>query len=143
MEGGGGGICESKSSQGRAAPSALSEPSYHGPGAPANPKLGARGPSPRRQGAAAQRRWSLSKLWCDPGRVVPRFIFRHRSFVFCERMEIWLSKSLRRQSSPRTGQAEAGASEPDSSGPREAGSTWTSLWSSMRCEPGAGWWWQA
>ena len=53
------------------------------------------------------------------------------------------SRSLRGQSSPRTGQAEAGASGPDSSGPREAGSTWTSLWSSVRCEPGAGWRWQA
>ena len=122
--------CQSQITAGRRAPAALTW-------APAAPKLGACGPWPQPQG-----RWPRGGGRCfgataRPSRAPPSHSCPAAPCSMT-RMKICLTKSLRRQSSPRTGQAEVGASEPDSSGHREAGPTWISLWFSMRCEPGAG-----
>ena len=89
LEGGGGGICEPESSQGMAAPTALSEPNYRGAryGSPDKSAGGskARGlwPLTSASGPVAQRRWSLRKLWCDSqAESCPTFAFMPRGSMF-------------------------------------------------------------
>ena len=93
MEGGGGGICEPKSSQGMAAPTALSEPNYRGAPRAGSPDVSASGPKARglwpltsASGAVAQRRWSL--LWCDSqAESCPTFAFMPRGSMFDDKDE--------------------------------------------------------